>query len=49
VLVHARYLVNSFHVTARVPPKILAMVCPHLPIGEDVVSASQVCHHWTGP
>ena len=37
---------NSFHVTVRVPPEILSIVCSHLTTEEDVFSASQVCHHW---
>ena len=45
VLVRARYLVNSFHITVRVPPEILDMVCSFLTT-EDVFSASQVCHRW---
>jgi len=44
VFIRARYLVNSFHVTVRVPPEILVMVCSFLPT-EDVFFASQVCHH----
>ena len=46
MLVHARYLVNSFHVTLRVPSEILIAICSHLTTDEDVFSASQVCNHW---
>lgn len=45
VLVHARYLVNSFHAAVRVPPEVLDMICSFLTT-EDVFSASQVCHRW---
>ena len=48
LLVHARYLVNSFHVTVRVPPEILSMACSFLTTEEDAFSASQVCRHWRG-
>ena len=48
MLLHARYLVNSFHVTVRVPSEILSMIYSHLPAEEDVFSASQVCRHWRG-
>ena len=48
VLAHARYLVNTFHVTVRVPPEILSMVCSHLTTEGDAFSASQVCRHWRG-
>jgi len=46
VLIHARYLVNSFHCTVRIPPEILTTVCSYLSIEEDVFSASQVCRYW---
>ena len=46
MLVRARYLVNTFHITVRVPPEVLSMVCSHLAAEEDVFSASQVCRHW---
>ena len=46
MLVHAKYLVNSFHVTVRVPPEILTKICTHLATEEDIFSASQVCNHW---
>jgi len=45
VLIHARYLINSFHVAVRVPPEILGMISSSL-TEEDSFSASQVCHHW---
>ena len=48
LLVHARYLVNSFHVTVRIPPEILNMICSHLTTEDDIFSASQVCRHWRG-
>jgi hypothetical protein len=48
VLVHAKYLVNSFHVTVRVPPEILTVICSYLPTEIDVFSASQVCRYWHG-
>lgn len=48
MLVRARYLVNSFHVTVRVPPEILNTVCSYLTTEEDIFSASQVCRHWRG-
>ena len=48
MLVHARYIVNSFNVTLRIPPEILNMICSHLTTEEDVFSASQVCRHWRG-
>ena len=37
VLVHAKYLVNSFHVTVRVPPEIITTICSHLTT-EDAVT-----------
>ena len=46
MFVHAKYLVNSFHVTVRVPPEILTTICSHLTTEEDVFSVSQVCNHW---
>ena len=46
VLVHAKYLVNSFHVTVRVPPEILTTICSHPTTGEDVFSACRICNHW---
>ena len=39
---------NSFHVTVRVPPEILNMVCSYLTTEEDVFSMSQVCRYWRG-
>ena len=48
MLIHTRYLVNSFQVTVRVPPEILTKICSHLSTEEDVFSASQVCRHWRG-
>lgn len=48
LLIHARYLMNSFHVTVRIPPEILNMVCSYLTTEDDAFSASQVCHHWRG-
>jgi len=45
VLVHARYLVNSFHFAVRVPPEVLGMISSYLTEG-DVFSTSQVCHRW---
>ena len=46
VLVNARYLVNSFHVTVRAPPELLGMTCSYLTSEDDMFSASQVCRHW---
>ena len=46
MLVHTRYLVNSFNITVRMPPEILTMVYSHLSTEWDVFPASQVCHHW---
>ena len=46
MLIHARYLVNSFNVTVRTPPEILTMICSHFTTEDDVFSASRVCHHW---
>jgi len=43
-LIHAKYLVNFFNVTFRIPPEILTMIPSYLT--EDVFSASQVCLHW---
>jgi len=40
--------VNSFHVTDRIPPEILNIVCSHLTTEDDVFSMSQVCRHWRG-
>ena len=37
---------NSFHITVRVPPEILNMVCSHLATEEGTFSASQVCRYW---
>ena len=37
---------NSFHITARVPPEILTMVCSYLATEEGPFSASQVCRRW---
>ena len=45
MLVHARYLVNSFHFAVRVPPEVLGMISSYLTEG-DVFSTSQVCHRW---
>ena len=45
ILTRARILVNSFHVTTRIPPEVLCMICSHLD-EEDLFSASQVCQHW---
>ena len=39
---------NSFHITVRIPPEILNMVCSHLTNEDDAFSMSQVCHHWRG-
>ena len=36
---------NSFRIAVRVPPEILNMICSHLAT-EDILLASQVCHHW---
>ena len=48
VVTHVRHLVNSFHVTVRIPPEILTMICSYLATEEDAFSAAQVCHHWRG-
>lgn len=45
MLIHVRRLVNSFHVTVRVPPEILGMIPSYL-TEDDLFSASQVCHYW---
>ena len=39
---------NLFHITVRVPPEILYMICSYLTTEEDMFSASQVCRHWRG-
>ena len=46
LLIRARLLVNSFHVTVRAPPEILTMICSCLATEEDTFLASQVCRHW---
>ena len=43
--IHARALVNSFHITIRTPPEILCTISSHL-TEQDLFSASQVCRHW---
>ena len=45
MLVRAKSLVNSFHVTVRTPPEVLGMICSHL-TEEGLFSASQVCQYW---
>ena len=46
MLISARYLVNSFHVTVRAPPEIPCMICSNLPTEDGVFSTSRVCRHW---
>ena len=46
MLAYTRYLVNSFHITARIPPDILTMICSHLSTEGDAFSVSQVCRYW---
>ena len=45
MLIRARSLVNSFHVTLRVPPEVLGIISSYL-TEEDLFSASQVCQYW---
>ena len=45
MLVHARSIVNSFHITVRTPPEMFSMVASYL-TEEDLFSASQVCQLW---
>ena len=43
--IHARSLVNSFHITVRTPPEIFDIISSYL-TEDDLFSASQVCQHW---
>ena len=43
--IHARSLVNSFHITFRTPAEIFGIISSHL-TEDDLFSASQVCRHW---
>ena len=43
--IHARSLVNSFHITFRTPPEIFDIISSYL-TEDDLFSASQVCQHW---